>query len=239
MGKFLEYEVVSPVEIVYPVDFDVVAKNIGERIFSVPTRSEIRMWSSGATFNANKSFYHPVKKNKLNYFHYAKVEKNIGTRSLDFMNIAARLSPSRNPVLLGQDYIGEEELNDTIQSRLQKNHGLCSLEDTFHEFEYVDVIDSEKEEDTKLFVLRQFNPKDTSNPLGTITQTARERINDASKDLTEVDFSTASALTDCIVFGSVENSPSPDAIEEFKETLTVRFQDSGAVKVKILGLEID
>jgi hypothetical protein len=239
MGKFLEYEVVSPVEIIYPIDFVDVAKNIGERIFSESTNSQIRMWSTGATFSARKIYYHPVKQNKLKYFHYSKVEKNIGTLSLDFLWLESRLSPSKNPKLLGQEYIGAEDLSDTISSQLCRKLGNCSLENTFHDFEYIDVIDSEKEEDTKLFVLKQFSGMNPQNPLNIITETARERIKASSEDLVEVDFSTTSALTSSIVIGSVDNNPSADAIEEFKETLTDRFKDYGAVKAKILGLEIE
>ena len=234
MGKFLEYEVVSPVEIVYPADFHVVAEKIGETVFSVPTRSEVRMWSSGATYSANKNFYHAVEPEKLRYYHYTKVEKNLGTRSLDFMDLNLRFNAS----LLVDNFIGTENLVDLIIRQLREETGHCSLDGTEHEFEYIDFIDSEKRDNTKLFVLKQFTGLRSVNPLRTITETAKDKIKSASAGLRQVDFTTESLLADSIVIGWVEN-PSNDAVEEFKETLTERFKDRGYIQVRVKGLEIN
>jgi hypothetical protein len=236
MGKkFLEYEVVSPVEVVYPEDFLNVAENIGRRVFSEATRSEIRMWSTGATFSASKSNYNSVPQDKLRYYHYSKVSENLGTISLDYLNLVAHL----NTAYLEQNYIGAENLADTIRERLSEKTGLCTLDASVHEFDYIDVIEAEKRESTKLFVLKQFLNRGPKNPLEVVTKTATDRIEAASQGLHQVDFNVLSELTDSIVFGWVENNPSDEQLEEFKETLTERFKDKGTIQARVTGLHIN
>lgn len=228
MGKYTQFEVTTPVDIISPKSLMEDVANIGHEVFDRPTGGLITMWSGGKTFETKGDSLKCVDQDKLKYYHISRVADPFGITPLDFLALSRQLDPK----LSAEDRIGTEDLQTAVGRILIEKTGFCTLSGGEYKFDYLDALRSAKYPGFIVFALRQLHGEPdnslTQKPeLITVTEIAERKVREISPDIADLHRMSninPHEIEDTIPIARIANT-NKDLIAEFRETFTANLLD--------------
>jgi hypothetical protein len=237
MAKFIEFEVSTPIALDNAGVFFGAIDAASKPFESGKSEQLYRSWGTGELVEGHDTSLHVIDPSKLRYIHTTRLVDPVRVKvpnALDFFLVARKYDPR----LQAPEDSDAENLQATLGDELFNLIGRRTLEGISMPFNYIDVIESNKNPSEIVFALRQepslLEPEQSEQvfsgelPLQIVTNFIRAKVKEASPVvhglLNMNKGTTEKTIEDSLPFAWTKET-NPGILNEFVATLTYNLFD--------------
>lgn len=233
MAKQLDFEISTRMNIVEPEGFTAATSKIGAQVFDRQPRSGFYVEDDDGQLVRPKDAHFRVI-DRFRYTHFDRVIEPYGRIGIEYMNLLLRI----NPALRDEETIGGIDLESDISKELYSRLGQCSIKRDKFTFVDIEDVPSDRNPDSRVFVLRQKEDEMVINPLKLITDFVRESIKGRSRIIHDLGTEASHKVEDGLII-AITNDSNPDKIENFKEKFKTQVIGDENIIAIAKNVEID